>query len=88
MGREELWELRWLGAIGGWYRSCSVRNGAVCRPARSFSKVARQVGLENRTDDILSSRPVIFQSCPTSRNQRRGWTALCRPVPSFPEFAR
>ena len=35
-----------------------------------------------RTDGILSSRPVIFSSCPTSRNERRGRTTFCRPVPS------
>ena len=35
----------------------------------------------------MSSRPVIFQSCPTSKNQRRGRTAFCRPVPFFPKLA-
>ena len=35
-----------------------------------------------RTDGILSSRPVIFSSCPTSRNERRGRTTFCRPVSS------
>ena len=35
-----------------------------------------------RTDGILSSRPVIFSSCPSSRNERRGRTTFCRPVSS------
>ena len=35
----------------------------------------------------MSSRPVIFYSCPTSKNQRRGRTAFCRPVRSFLELA-
>ena len=35
-----------------------------------------------RTDGILSSRLVIFSSYPTSRNERRGRTTFCRPVPS------
>ena len=124
----------------------SVRNGALCRPVRSFSKVARQVRIKDedgrhsvvpsglfwnlphtsewrtvpsavprrlplfsavpyqnmsqivglvvlpndglpgnsrmRTDGILSFRPVIFSSCPTSRNEIRGRTTFCRPVPS------
>ena len=38
--------------------------------------------LRTRTDGILSSRPVIFSSCPTSRNERRGRTTFCRPVSS------
>ena len=36
-----------------------------------------------RTDGILSSRPVIFSSCPTSRSERRGRTTFCRPVSSW-----
>ena len=35
-----------------------------------------------RTDGILSSRPAIFSSCPTSRNERRRRTTFCRPVSS------
>ena len=34
------------------------------------------------TDGILSSHPVIFSTCPTSRNERRGWTTFCLPVSS------
>ena len=42
----------------------------------------RPGNLRTRTDGILSSRPVIFSSCPTSRNERRGRTTFCRPVSS------
>jgi len=60
-------------------------------PYRNMSQIVGLVVLPNdgrpgnsrtRTDGILSSRPVIFSSCPTSRNERRGRTTFCRPVPS------
>ena len=60
-------------------------------PYKNMSQIVGLVVLPNdgrpgnsrtRTDDILSSRPVIFSSCPTSRNERRGWTTFCRPVSS------
>ena len=51
----------------------------MCRPVPSFLKLARQGEIKDE-DDTLSSRPVFFQGCPTSKNQRRRRTAFCRPV--------
>ena len=60
-------------------------------PYKNMSQIVGLVVLPNdgrpgnsrtRTDGILSSRPVIFSSCPTSRVERRGRTTFCRPVPS------
>ena len=58
-------------------------------PYKNMSQIVGLVVLPNdgrpgnsrtRTDGILSSRPVIFSSCPTSRNERRGRTTFCRPA--------
>ena len=60
-------------------------------PYKNMSQIVGLVVLPNdgrpgnsrtRTDGILSSRPVIFSSCPTSRNERRVRTTFCRPVSS------
>ena len=63
-------------------------------PAVPWEKLSQAVGLvvlandgrpgnsRTRMDYIFSSRPVIFQSCPTCRNERRGRTTFCRPVSS------
>ena len=63
-------------------------------PITSYKHMSRIVGFvvlpnddrpgnsRTRTDGILSSRPVIFSSCPTNRSERRGRTTFCRSVSS------
>ena len=60
-------------------------------PYKNMSQIVGLVVLPNdgrpgssrtRTDGNLSSRPVIFSRCPTSKNERRGRTTFCRPVSS------
>ena len=40
-----------------------------------------------RTDGILWSGPIVFSSCPTNRNGRRGRSAFCHPI-SFRALGR
>ena len=58
---------------------------------KNMSQIVRLVVLPNhghpgnsrtKTDGIVLSHPVIFSSCPTSKNKRQGWTRFCRPVSS------
>ena len=57
-------------------------------PSRHFLKLPDKQEQKTRTDDNVSSRPIIFEACLTNRNQRRGRTTLCRPVLSFFKAAR
>ena len=59
------------------YKNMSQIVGLVVLPNDGCPRYSR-----TRTDGILSSCPVIFSSCPTSRNERRGRTTLCRLVSS------
>jgi len=52
-------------------------------PSRLFQNLPDRLKQGTRTDDIVSSRPVIFRTCPTSKSQGPGRTTLCRP-PSSP----